>query len=137
MALHDVQMSFPASINDCSVSVFLLSVVCAQWEGGASSGRPKKGGKNRTRKQCENHRDLRNTTRCAFVFNPHRQTLGIVPDEEWDEFIATLRKPLPSTFRITKGSPFSEEIKQRFVSLFLGSNSKKVQIHSFLVNHPF
>ena len=29
------------------------------------------------------------------------QGIGIVPEEQWDAFLETMKKPLPATFRIT------------------------------------
>ncbi len=45
---------------------------------------------------------------------------GIIPENEWDLFISTLRKPLPVTFRITGGAFdfFAKEIKKKLETLF-------------------
>jgi multisite-specific tRNA:(cytosine-C5)-methyltransferase len=41
------------------------------------------------------------------------QAQGIVPEEEWDTFVDILKKPLPTTFRITEHSNFADEVKKR------------------------
>ncbi|XP_014674594.1 PREDICTED: tRNA (cytosine(34)-C(5))-methyltransferase-like [Priapulus caudatus] len=35
------------------------------------------------------------------IFEKYYKEQGIIPEEEWDQFIDTLRRPLPSSFRIT------------------------------------
>jgi hypothetical protein len=45
--------------------------------------------------------------------------LGVVPENEWDQFMAALRADLPTTFRITSNSMFGKEIRKRLEEQFL------------------
>lgn len=38
---------------------------------------------------------------------------GIVPDGEWDAFLATLRRPLPVTFRINGSGKFADHLRDK------------------------
>jgi len=44
----------------------------------------------------------------AYVFVLQEQQ--IIPEEEWDDFMSMLRKPLPSTFRINASCQFFQDI---------------------------
>lgn len=77
-----------------------------------SEGRRETGGSGRPIEEYRAH------VRESPKFEEYYKALGIVPAEEWDQFIATLRKPLPTTFRITKGSPFTEAIKHKLFTEF-------------------
>jgi multisite-specific tRNA:(cytosine-C5)-methyltransferase len=46
---------------------------------------------------------------CMFMAVP-LQEQRIVREEEWDDFISVLRKPLPATFRINASSQFFKDI---------------------------
>ena len=50
---------------------------------------------------------------------PHEQ--GIIPDEEWDEFISILKKPLPAAFRINSSGQFPDDILSQLENEFLAS----------------
>lgn len=60
------------------------------------------------------------TTNEKFV--EYYQTQGVMPKEEWDEFMNTLRKPLPTTFRINgngrNASELLEKLETDFFSRF-------------------
>lgn len=43
-------------------------------------------------------------------FEAYYRGQGIVPDDEWDAFMASMRSPLPTTFRITSGKPTSRQL---------------------------
>jgi len=47
------------------------------------------------------------------------QAQGIVPEEEWETFITTLRATLPSTFRITGHGAQAEEMLRIIKSSYL------------------
>lgn len=40
-------------------------------------------------------------------FEAYYKAQGIVPEEEWDAFMASLRAPLPSSFRICAGTGYA------------------------------
>eukprot|EP01117_Protostelium_nocturnum_P010520 TRINITY_DN3789_c0_g1_i2.p1 TRINITY_DN3789_c0_g1~~TRINITY_DN3789_c0_g1_i2.p1 ORF type:complete len:456 (-),score=180.05 TRINITY_DN3789_c0_g1_i2:839-2161(-) len=46
-------------------------------------------------------------------FEAYYKMQKIVPEEEWDQFITALKRPLPTTFRVTEGCEFEKEIKER------------------------
>ncbi|KAK3086920.1 hypothetical protein FSP39_025437 [Pinctada imbricata] len=54
------------------------------------------------------------------------QAAGFIPEEEWEEFINTLKEPLPVTFRITgsrgEASEMRNIIKTEFISDLLGKD---------------
>eukprot|EP01116_Phalansterium_solitarium_P013353 TRINITY_DN30728_c0_g1_i1.p1 TRINITY_DN30728_c0_g1~~TRINITY_DN30728_c0_g1_i1.p1 ORF type:complete len:768 (-),score=228.60 TRINITY_DN30728_c0_g1_i1:186-2489(-) len=50
-------------------------------------------------------------------FATYYKAQGLVPPEEWDEFVAILKVPLPVTFRIT-GTMFADEIRKKLSSEF-------------------
>ncbi|KAL4234994.1 tRNA (cytosine(34)-C(5))-methyltransferase [Mactra antiquata] len=56
-------------------------------------------------------------------FETYYQGIGIVPEEEWDTFMTSLRKPLPTTFRITGSRNQAQEllkiIKGQYFSKFM------------------
>jgi len=47
------------------------------------------------------------------TFEEYYKAQNIVPEGEWDAFIAALKRPLPTTFRVTEGTPFTEEVKRK------------------------
>ena len=51
-------------------------------------------------------RDVINTS-----FETFYKALGSIPDEEWDDFIKTLRAPLPVCFRLNPTNPFTSTLK--------------------------
>ncbi|WFD29616.1 multisite-specific tRNA:(cytosine-C(5))-methyltransferase [Malassezia sp. CBS 17886] len=44
---------------------------------------------------------------------------GILPPDEWDAFMASLRTPLPTTFRITSGKATSKQLMDAMQSIYL------------------
>ncbi|PRP88254.1 hypothetical protein PROFUN_03363 [Planoprotostelium fungivorum] len=47
------------------------------------------------------------------VFEDYYKAQKIVPEEQWESFVAALRRPLPTTFRVTENTPFTAEIKKK------------------------
>jgi len=56
-----------------------------------------------------------------LVFEQYYKEQGIIPDEEWDEFISILQKPLPAAFRINSSGQFSDDILSQLENEFLAS----------------
>ncbi|KAJ3707327.1 hypothetical protein LUZ61_011032 [Rhynchospora tenuis] len=54
-------------------------------------------------------------------FDEYYKEQRIVGEEEWDEFISTLRKPLPAAFRINASAQFSEDIRSQLEKEFAKS----------------
>ncbi|KAJ4758815.1 S-adenosyl-L-methionine-dependent methyltransferases superfamily protein [Rhynchospora pubera] len=54
-------------------------------------------------------------------FDEYYKEQRIVGQEEWDEFISTLRKPLPAAFRINASAQFSEDIRSQLEKEFAKS----------------
>lgn len=52
------------------------------------------------------------TVGMLFILSMISQGLGVVPAEEWDEFMAIMRQPLPSTFRITGTRHLATAVRQ-------------------------
>lgn len=51
-------------------------------------------------------------------FELYYREQGVVPEEEWEEFMATLRKPLPTTFRINTTGQFATSIRKQLQTDF-------------------
>lgn len=49
----------------------------------------------------------------------------IVPEGEWEQFLAVLRTPLPITFRINGSGRFANELRETFESDFFAKFSKE------------
>ena len=58
---------------------------------------------------------------------PLPQGQGVVPVEEWDQFMATLRQPLPSTFRITGTRHLATAVRQCLQQTFFSQLTAAVQ----------
>lgn len=56
-----------------------------------------------------------------LVFEQYYKEQGIIPEEEWDEFISILQKPLPAAFRINSSGQFSDDILSQLENEFLAS----------------
>ncbi|XP_062582510.1 RNA cytosine-C(5)-methyltransferase NSUN2-like [Saccostrea cucullata] len=54
------------------------------------------------------------------LFEKYYKELGIVPEEEWDAFMNSLREPLPITFRITSFGGETEELKKLVKTEYIG-----------------
>ena len=52
-------------------------------------------------------------------FEAYYRGQGIVPDEEWDTFIESMRTPLPTTFRITSGKPTARQLLDAMNKIYL------------------
>ena len=59
---------------------------------------------------------------------------GIVPAEEWDEFMEVLRTPLPTTFRINGTGKFATDLRDKLESDFL-SNFNQDPIMVWIAAH--
>ncbi|TKY60254.1 tRNA (cytosine(34)-C(5))-methyltransferase [Spatholobus suberectus] len=59
------------------------------------------------------------TQNAAFDFYYKEQ--GIVDPQQWDQFVAVLRTPLPATFRINSSSQFSDDIRSQLENDFVHS----------------
>ncbi len=67
-------------------------------------------------------------------FEEYYRRQGIVPEGEWDSFMASLRTMLPTTFRINGSGKFAEELRNRLKTDFLASfGDGPVKVWSFLV----
>ncbi|KAI5067305.1 hypothetical protein GOP47_0017833 [Adiantum capillus-veneris] len=55
------------------------------------------------------------------AFELYYKKQGIVPEEEWDSFLAVLRKPLPAVFRVNSSGPFAMEIRTQIEEEFAGA----------------
>jgi hypothetical protein len=49
---------------------------------------------------------------------------GIVPEGEWDQFLETLRNPLPVTFRINGSGRFADHLRDKLQSDFFSHFSQ-------------
>lgn len=54
-------------------------------------------------------------------FEEYYKEQGIVPEEEWEEFMCLLRKPLPAAFRINSSGQFSQDIRLQLENDFMKS----------------
>lgn len=54
-------------------------------------------------------------------FEEYYKEQGIVPKEEWEEFMVLLRKPLPAAFRINSSGQFFENIRSQLENDFMKS----------------
>ncbi len=52
-------------------------------------------------------------------FEEYYKAQGVVPPEEWDAFLAALRRPLPLTFRINGSGACADALRRRLESDFL------------------
>jgi multisite-specific tRNA:(cytosine-C5)-methyltransferase/tRNA (cytosine34-C5)-methyltransferase len=54
----------------------------------------------------------------------HWLSQGIVPDGDWDQFLETLRNPLPVTFRINGSGRFADHLRDKLQSDFFSHFSE-------------
>lgn len=52
------------------------------------------------------------------AFEEYYKTQNIVPEGEWEDFVACLKKPLPTTFRINGSGKFANELREKLESDF-------------------
>jgi hypothetical protein len=57
------------------------------------------------------------------AFEEYYRVQNVVPDGEWDSFVASLRKPLPITFRINGSGKFAMELREKMQSDFFSNFS--------------
>ena len=70
-------------------------------------------------------------------FDEYYLAQGICPPEEWDEFLATLRKQLPITFRINASARFANDLRKKLEKDFISSfKSGPIQVDGEEVNPP-
>lgn len=55
------------------------------------------------------------------LFEEYYRGQGIVPEGEFDAFLAALRKPLPITFRINGSGKFANELRDKLQSDFFAN----------------
>lgn len=71
----------------------------------------------------------------TFAKQEYYKLQNIVPEAEWPEFMATLNKPLPVTFRITGSGKFANDIRNKLENDFLSKMSNEpvvVRINSII-----
>ncbi len=51
---------------------------------------------------------------------------GIVPEGEWEEFMAALRRPLPAAFRINGSGKFAADLRDRLTQDFFSQFSARI-----------
>ncbi|XP_020114632.1 tRNA (cytosine(34)-C(5))-methyltransferase-like isoform X2 [Ananas comosus] len=59
-------------------------------------------------------------------FDEYYKEQGIVPEDEWDDFISLLRKPLPAAFRINASGQFFQDIRSQLENDFMKSLQAEV-----------
>ncbi|XP_073010109.1 uncharacterized protein [Typha latifolia] len=59
-------------------------------------------------------------------FDEYYKEQAVVPEDEWDTFIAFLRKPLPAAFRINSSGQFFEDIRSQMENDFMKSLGAEV-----------
>ena len=71
------------------------------------------------------------------AFEEYYRGQGICPPEEWDEFLACLRRNLPLTFRINGGGRFADALRTKLESDFLSEFATgPIVIEGEVVNPP-
>lgn len=58
------------------------------------------------------------------------QRQGIIPESEWDTFLATLRKTLPTTFRINGHGDFAHQIREQMQKDFFDFLPEDVEVRA-------
>ncbi|KAK4046359.1 hypothetical protein OIV83_006140 [Microbotryomycetes sp. JL201] len=97
-----------------------------QKKGGGRGGRGGGGGARRSTARSERWADPELKSE---KFEAYYKAQNIVPDEEWEQLMATLREPLPTTFRIT-GSREQQMIKDVFVPYLTGIEYEGVPLEA-------
>lgn len=78
-----------------------------------------------------------NNTSQSLAFEEYYKVQGICPPEEWEDFLAALRRQLPLTFRINGGGRFAEELRRKLESDFLSDfTSGPVYLDGEVVTPP-
>jgi hypothetical protein len=57
---------------------------------------------------------LPDSARANAAFEMYYKAQGIVPEEQWEVFLRTLRKPLPAVVRINTSKPGWESLREEF-----------------------
>jgi hypothetical protein len=65
-------------------------------------------------------------------FEDYYKMQGIVPDEEWPTFMATLRTVLPSTFRINGSGKFANSLRDKLNADFFSKLVGNIVVGSSL-----
>lgn len=64
-------------------------------------------------------------------FEEYYKAQGIVPEEEWEEFLATLGSNLPTTFRINAGTKFAADLLRKLeTDLFSHFHDEPIEARS-------
>ena len=58
----------------------------------------------------ERHGEYTSFEQTSAKFDAYYKGQQIVPEEEWESFLAAMRAPLPTTFRITAGKPTTRQL---------------------------
>ena len=61
---------------------------------------------------------------CLQLFVEYYQKQGVVPEGEWDAFMAVLRTQLPTTFRINGMGKFAQDLRDKLETDFLRTFSE-------------
>ncbi|BDA47721.1 probable RNA cytosine-C(5)-methyltransferase NSUN2 [Coccomyxa sp. Obi] len=61
-------------------------------------------------------------------FEEYYKAQGIVPEGEWDAFMETLRKPLPTTFRINGRGRFAADLRDRLQQDFFSQFNENMEV---------
>ncbi|KAK9905535.1 hypothetical protein WJX75_001721 [Coccomyxa subellipsoidea] len=69
-------------------------------------------------------------------FEEYYKMQGIVPEGEWDAFMETLRKPLPTTFRINGRGRFAADLRDRLQQDFFSQFSENMEVEGEPLEAP-
>ncbi|KAL3683712.1 hypothetical protein R1sor_001734 [Riccia sorocarpa] len=67
------------------------------------------------------------------AYEKYYKKQGVVPEEEWDLFIETLKKPLPTCFRINGSGQFAQDIRDQMQHDFFDYLKEEVEVDGEMV----
>ena len=67
----------------------------------------------------ERHGEYTSFEQTSAKFDAYYKGQQIVPEEEWESFLAAMRAPLPTTFRITAGKPTTRQLLDAMRDIYL------------------
>jgi len=70
----------------------------------------------------EKQEPFQNLIKESEKFVTYYKNQNLIPEEEWDNFIAVMKTSLPTTFRITGGNVFAPEIRRKLENDFLSKD---------------
>ncbi|WFD35601.1 multisite-specific tRNA:(cytosine-C(5))-methyltransferase [Malassezia cuniculi] len=76
-------------------------------------------GRGKPASSGERHGEYTQFDQTSPKFDAYYRGQGIVPAEEWDTFIETMRAPLPTTFRITSGKPTARQLLDAMHNIYV------------------